>query len=308
MHNPLVSVIIPAYKSEEFILETLNSVKSQTYPNWEIIVVDDCSEDQTEEIVKNFAQTVNNNVTYIAHNINQGVSVARNNAVKASKAEILAFLDSDDIWLEHHLEDSIKQLELSQADLVHSGFQIFNSKTGKKLFICEPTSEELANFPDSFFTRCYVGSFTVVMRKNVFEKVGGFDPILRSTQDYDLWLRIVAEGYKVVYIPGIQALYRRNAHLSLSHNFTRLLQWHCLVLRKNAHLQMFSPQIKGDTISEYHIAVFRRLWSSDMQKALQFLLWSFWLAPQNSIVKFMDRIIYHKPGRLDVDMMDVFDD
>ncbi len=290
MNKPLITVVMPTYKAEEFILEALMSAKAQTYTEWELIVVEDGSKDRTEEIVKEFASSlIDRNIQYVHHSQNQGVSEARNTAIKLAKGEFLAFLDSDDIWKEYHLELSVRELQLSGADLAHSAIEVFNHKTRKPIIVITPTDEEIADFPNSLFKRCYVPMSTVVVKKSIFQKLGGFDPNFKNSQDYDYWLRIVEAGFKFVYVPGIHALYRKNI-TSLTTNFTRLLGYHCLVLRKHSNLEIIPRETRNYAISRYHIEVALRNLKNDPKKSIESLLWTFQFAPISSFKELVRRL------------------
>ena len=297
MNQPLITVVMPAYKAEEFIREALMSVKAQTYTEWELIVVEDGSKDRTEEIVKDFASSlVDRHIQYVHHSENKGASEARNTAIKLAKGEFLAFLDSDDIWKEYHLELSMRELQLSGADLAHSAIEVFNHKTRKPIIVISPTEEEIADFPNSLFTRCYVLILTVVVKKSVFDELGGFDPNFKNAQDYDYWLRIAGAGFKFVYVPGIHGLYRKNI-ISLTTSFTRLLGYHCLVLRKNSNLEIFRRETRNYAISRYHVEVALRNLQNDPKKSLESLLWTFQFAPITSFKELVRRLVDRESGK-----------
>lgn len=297
MNKPLITVVMPAYKAEEFILESLMSVKAQTYTEWELIVVEDGSKDCTEEIVKEFASSVvNRNIQYIHHSENQGASQARNTAIKLAKGEFLAFLDSDDIWKEYHLELSIRELQLSGADLAYGAMELFNHKTRKPIIVITPTEEEVADFPNSFFKRCYVLIPTVVVKRSVFKKLGDFDQKLKIAEDYDYWLRIVEAGFKFVYMPGIHALYRKNIS-SLTTSFTRILENHCLVLRKHSNLEIIPRETRNYAISRYHVEVALRNLKNDPKKSLESILWTFQFAPISSFKELVRRLVDRESGK-----------
>ncbi len=291
MNKPLITVVMPAYKAEEFLLEALMSVKAQTYTEWELIVVEDGSKDCTEEIVKDFASSlVERNIQYVHHSQNQGVSAARNTAIKLAKGEFLAFLDSDDIWKEYHLELSIRELQLSGADLAHSAIEVFNNKTRKTIIVINPSDEEIADFPNSFFKRCYVLMPTVVVKRSIFQKLGDFDQKIKIAEDYDYWLRIVEAGFKFVYVPGIHALYRKNI-TSLTTSFTMVLGYHCLVLRKHSNSKIIPRETRNYAISKYHVEVALRNLKNDPKKSIESILWTFQFAPISSFKELVRRLL-----------------
>ena len=105
MEEELVSIIMPSYNTGKFIKETINSVIAQTYSNWELIIVDDCSTDNTDEIVKSIND---NRIIYLKNETNSGAAISRNKALREAKGRWIAFLDSDDLWKNDKLEKQIK--------------------------------------------------------------------------------------------------------------------------------------------------------------------------------------------------------
>lgn len=110
MLEPLVSIVMPAYNASKFISESIESVLKQTYKNWELIIVNDCSKDNTEEIIK-FYSNNDSRIKYYNQKTNLGISEARNKAIIEAKGEYIAFLDSDDLWKKRKLEEQIKFME-----------------------------------------------------------------------------------------------------------------------------------------------------------------------------------------------------
>ena len=224
MSNPLVSVVIPAYNAEEFISEALDSVFSQTYRPIEIIVVDDGSTDRTKEMVKNFIRNVRDNsnksrqrgdrtltepieLKYI-YRQNGGPSSARNNGIKTSKGEYIAFLDADDLWMKDKLREQVRLIkEHSDIALVFGDVRRF-PVTG----LMDSSLFERRNYSEAFFgSPLYVldaykkilhGNFaltgSVIIRRKCLEEAGMFDEELRFAEDWDLWLR-VALKYSIGY-------------------------------------------------------------------------------------------------------------
>ena len=123
--DPLVSIIIPAFNAEKFISETVNSVLTQSYTNWELIIVNDGSTDSTKNLIENFAQT-DKRIQPI-HQKNMGVSLTRNNGFKHATGQYIALLDADDVWLENNLLEKINMLQ-SDSSL---GFVLLEPKLGR---------------------------------------------------------------------------------------------------------------------------------------------------------------------------------
>jgi len=193
---PLVTVIIPTYNRAHLLNRAIRSVLSQTFQDWELIVVDDGSTDNTEEIVKGFSDS---RLHYIRHKVNCGAPAARNTGIKMAQGDYIAFLDSDDEWLPEKLEKQLKIFENSEDEVgvVYTGAVFIDEETGKvrikkpwakgKIFL-----EELAFNP--------VGSTSRVMvKRECFDKCGGFDEEMESNEDWEIWIRL-AEHYNFNYV------------------------------------------------------------------------------------------------------------
>ncbi len=278
--RPLVSVIIPAYKGKDLILETLTSVRQQTYPAWEIIVVDDASQDGTAEIVQEFARSIKDHrVECICHPHNYGVSQARNTGIAQAQGEYLAFLDHDDLWRDHHLETAVSQLEAANADLVYSTVQLFEHQTYRDLGHYGPDDQELADFPTSLLARNYIQPSAVVLRRSLLEKVGKFDAQFQSAEDLDYWFRSIAAGGKFIYLPGVYALYRKHLPTAATANTIAVLEQQTLVLRKHRSLKGVSPLARNMIITRFHLGVARRSLKQNSRKAANFFFWAWRISP-----------------------------
>ena len=209
--NELISVIIPSYNSGKFLGEAIESVVNQTYKNIEIIVINDGSTDNTEEIAKKW-QKRDERVRYLKHKENKGLSAARNTGIRTSKGDVIAFLDADDIWLENKLEKQMDKIEKG-ADLVYSD-AILISEIGKKLG--KNHWERIKIRPYSgksclklLFQRDFISpASSVILKKKIFEKIGGFDEKLKYVEDYDFYLRALKEAITIDYIKAPLLFYR----------------------------------------------------------------------------------------------------
>lgn len=187
--KPLVSVIIPTYNRAEFLKSAIGSVLSQTYQNFEVIVIDDGSTDGTREIITSFSQ---DKIKYV-YKSNGGQSSARNEGIRLAKGEYIAFLDSDDLWDPRKLE---KQLACFQKDpsfgMVFTNYRSID-KDGKVLkeFQAEPGYVLSGNFiKDLLEIRFPSVPSSMMVKREAFEKVGYFNENLRISEDLDVWVRI----------------------------------------------------------------------------------------------------------------------
>lgn len=195
--SPKVSVIIPTYNNAKFIGEAIDSVLNQTYQDFEIIVVDDGSTDNTEEVLSKYK----NRIRYI-YQKNKGPAAAKNKGILASQSKYIATLDSDDIWLPQKLQlqvdllDSNKQLGLVYTDTYQ--VNIDDKSIDKETYFnrYKPCSGRVL---DKLLFHNFIPSLTVMMRRSCLEKAGLFDESLYTGEDWDLWLRI-AEEFPIDYI------------------------------------------------------------------------------------------------------------
>lgn len=188
-----ISVIIPTYNRADFIIDTINSVLNQTYQPKEIIVVDDGSTDDTQNILSKLFKT-NPIVKYIKQS-NKGVSNARNVGIKNSSYEWIAFLDSDDIWCESKLEIQ-STLHKKNKNILFSHTNelwLFNNKIIKQK---KHQQKHSGNCFEKNLENTLIGASTVMIHRSIFEDIGYFDENLKVCEDYDMWLRIL-EKYEV---------------------------------------------------------------------------------------------------------------
>jgi len=213
-----VSVVIAAYNAEATIAETLDSLLDQTFSKWEAIVVDDGSTDRTKNIVEGF---VNRDARFrIISQSQRGVSTARNSGIALSRFRWLLFLDADDWIFPQHLERLTDLLRHDDSlDAVYCGWT-YVTPDGSHVF------EEFADDTGDLFAEhaqyCFSVLHTYVVSRSLVEKVGGFDPSLKTCEDWDLWQRIARTGARFGGLPEILAAYRMRAD-SASKNARQLL-------------------------------------------------------------------------------------
>lgn len=218
MPTPLVSICIPAFKAERYIGETLASVKAQTFADWEMIVTEDGSKDRVEDIVRAFAQSVTQSVAYNRHEVNQGLPATRNTGIKTARGTFIALLDSDDFWAPTHLADLVATQQAHDLDFVHSGSILFDSDTGKTLEHRRPSERQIDRFPLSLYAEGYViQPSSVMVRKTVFETLGGYDVSFRYCEDIELWFRAAKNGVKFGFTGRDTCHYRKHGGALTAH-------------------------------------------------------------------------------------------
>lgn len=200
--NPLVSVITPAYNAERFIGETIESVLKQTYKNWEMIIVDDKSTDNTVNIVKSYAER-DSRIKLIELEENSGSAIARNTAMDHANGRYLAFLDSDDQWIENKLE---RQVEFMKENDIAFSFTKYVRMTedGKVTNAISKVPEKVDY--NQLMKHCVIGCLTVMLDR---EKIGNERMInIRTRQDYVFWLTLTKKGFIAYGLPEVLAKYR----------------------------------------------------------------------------------------------------
>lgn len=227
----LVSIIIPTFNSARFISETVQSVKNQTHQNWEMIVVDDCSEDNTFEIIKNFAKT-DSRIKFFQLQKNSGTGVARDFALSKCNGNYIAFLDADDLWKPKKLEIQLDFMQKNNLNFTFCFYECINEAgINIKKTIQAPNN---LSYRQLFFCN-FIGNLTAIYNVDFFGKIP-ISPI-RKRQDWMLWLTILKQIKSAKPVPESLAYYRiRQNSVSaskkslLKHNFNVYRQFHGLSL------------------------------------------------------------------------------
>jgi len=185
MIKDLVSIVTPVYNAERFIAETIESVLAQTYGNWELLLVDDCSTDGSRAIIESYVEG-DSRIKYISLAGNSGAAVARNTGINASSGRFIAFIDSDDQWNAQKLETQLKFMNEKKAPFTFTAYEMLNEQ-GELL-------GKIVNVPDSInynqlLKNTIIGCSTVMIDRNA---IGDFQmPLVRKGQDTATWLMIL---------------------------------------------------------------------------------------------------------------------
>ncbi|MCX7957121.1 MAG: glycosyltransferase [Endomicrobia bacterium] len=202
---PKISVVIPTYNRVSFVIEAIESVFNQTYKDFEVIVVNDCSQDNTEKILTN---RYGNKIKIISHSSNLGLSAARNSGINYSNGEYIAFLDDDDIWLPNKLEEQISFMETHRFLWSATNGKIFSIEKQKVLYYHNDIQKAYDGYVlYRLFFDNFIGPSSVIINKRIFEKVGGFYDEKIVAEDWDMWLRISIH-YPLGYIYQPLVIYR----------------------------------------------------------------------------------------------------
>ena len=189
--NSLVSVIMPAYNSEKYIVESIYSVINQSYKNLELLITDDCSSDGTRSCIEEIAK-IDVRIKYFGLSENSGAAVARNNSLKNAKGRYIAFLDADDIWLETKLEQQLEFMKAHDSAFSFTGYSIYhgNGNFGEK--VIDSNTLDIITYRDLLKKSCTVGCSTVILDRTKLPKIEMVN--IRTGQDYALWLMLLRES------------------------------------------------------------------------------------------------------------------
>ena len=231
MDSKLVSIITPTYNCAKFIARTLDSVQAQTYQNWEMIIVDDCSEDNTREIVEEYIKN-DSRIQYHLLEVNSGAAVARTTAMKLAKGAYMAFLDSDDIWTPDKLERQISWMEDNGYAFSCTAYEHIDEDDNL-------LNRTIRTIKKTDYNRllldCPVGNSSVVY--NV-EKMGKFEvPNIRKRNDDALWLQMLKKEKYIWGMPDVLMKYRIRPN-SISSNKFKVIKYHWILYREIEHLSV----------------------------------------------------------------------
>jgi glycosyltransferase involved in cell wall biosynthesis len=270
----LISVIIPAYNAEKTIKKTIESVLKQTFSDFELIVVNDGSQDSTLEVVSNISDPRIKVFSY-AHT---SANPTRNRGFSHSVGEFIAFLDADDLWTSDKLEAQLRALQTNPQAAVAYSWTDFIDESDKFLRIASHLTENGNVYAKLLLTCFVVSGSNPLIRRQAFIEVGGFDESLAASQDFDLYLRLAAR-YEYVAVPSPQVLYRISSN-SMSTN-SRRHETTSLLVRKRAFNQAPEPlpqRLKQHSIANFYKPVIFKLLNDtpNRQRGLESarLLWN----------------------------------
>lgn len=221
----LVSIIMPSYNTGKFITDTIKSVISQTYKKWELIIVDDCSTDNTDDVIKPFLG--NKKIRYIKNATNKGAAVSRNRALREAKGRWIAFLDSDDLWKPEKLE---KQIRFMQDNGYHFSYTNYNEidEDGVSTGIRVTGPKRITR--TGFFNYCWLGCLTVMYDSKYIGLIQIAD--IKKNNDYAMWLKVCRKTNCYLLDEDL-AFYRRGRRGSVStHSIMTMIGWHYRLYRE----------------------------------------------------------------------------
>ncbi len=254
---PKISVIIPVYNGAKFVKDAIESVLAQTYKDYEIIVVNDGSTDDTEEVLRPY---IEEGIIRYFYQENQGSANARNRAIAEAKGEYIAWLDQDDIWLPHRLEKTVRVMENDKEVVVVGGWFLDIDESGIpkgcNWFIKPGIVNEQLRYGNAV-----ASSSSLIRRSVIVENNEWFDQSFWPRDDYHMWVRLAKYG-KIVVIPSVLYLYRHHSEQNIrKHN-----------VRKDIPKNLLS-EIKEYGVSFIPSLYYKILWKLSLYKWGQRLLY-----------------------------------
>ena len=196
-HKNKVSIILPNFNSSEFILSTINSVKNQSYKNWNLIIVDDCSDNKTKKILKKFENYKKIKIIWLKKN--RGAAYCRNLAIKKSKSKYLAFLDSDDIWKKNKLKFQINHMDKNNINFTYTYYKTFGLKSKK---VKPPEKFDFNNFTKN----TSIATSSMILKRNIVGDAKFTDTII--CEDYFFKCKILKKVKYAYCIKNYLTKYR----------------------------------------------------------------------------------------------------
>ncbi len=232
MIEGLVSIITPTYNCAKFIGEMIESIQAQTYQNWEMLIVDDCSKDNTKEIVEKYLEN-DSRVKYFRLENNSGAAIARTTSMNLAEGEYMAFCDSDDLWMPDKLERQLAFMKSNGYLFTCTAYKRIDEEG--KILGKSVKSKNKCDY-NRLLLDCPVGNSTVMYNVNVLGKFKV--PNIRKRNDDALWLQMLKKEKYIWGMPEVLMKYRIRRN-SISRNKFDLIKYHWYLYRKIEHLSFF---------------------------------------------------------------------
>lgn len=220
----LVSVIMPSYNTGRFIRETIESVLAQSYRNWELIIVDDCSTDNTDEVVGEYLS--DDRIRYIKNDKNSGAAVSRNRALREAKGKWIAFLDSDDLWRFDKLE---KQIGFMKKNDYHFSYTNYSEIDEGSNPLGRSVTGPQKIGKTGMFNYCWPGCLTVMYDAEAVGLIQIAD--IKKNNDYAMWLKVCQKATCHLLAEDLASYRRRSGSIS-NHSYRALIRWHYKLFRE----------------------------------------------------------------------------
>ena len=230
--SDVVSIIMPSYNTAEYIEQSIKSVQAQTYDNWELIIVDDCSTDNTDDVVACYLS--DERIKYIKNEKNSGAAVSRNRALREAKGKWIAFLDSDDLWHPEKLERQISFMKDNGYSFSYTNYVEIDEQSnpnGKSVTGPKCISKH------GMYNYCWMGCLTVMYDASVVGLIQIAD--IKKNNDYAMWLKVCKKA-KCYLLDQKLAKYRKRSGSISSHGYMKLVKWHYKLYREAEKRDPFS--------------------------------------------------------------------
>lgn len=265
MAKPVVSVVMPCYNGEAFLAAAVDSVLSQTFRDFELIVIDDGSTDRSADILAAYGERIR-----VIRQGNRGVSTARNAGIEAARGDFIAFLDSDDWWEPDFLDQMVKAMDDPRTAIAYCGWQ--NVGVGESKPYVPPDYEG----PDKMHHLLRFASLwpihAILIRRSLMPPGVPFNPAYPACEDYDLWLRI-ATFHRIQLVPRVLAYYRKHGDANATSNQARVARYNLLVKQRFlGDFPALRRQIPRARLREFLAGGlvdrgYRCLWKGDLKNA-----------------------------------------
>ncbi|HFB65873.1 MAG TPA: glycosyltransferase [Aeromonadales bacterium] len=263
--DPLISVIIPCFNCQEFVDEAITSVLNQDYSNKEIIIVDDGSTDESEEIIKRYSENIK-----IIQQKNMGLSGARNSGINHARGEYIAFLDADDYWSQHFLSAMVEQAVQSKSKLIYCGWE--HVGTYRQEPFVPPDYEDSDNKLELMIEAPRWPVHAAIVHKSIVDELGGFNESLNYCEDFNFWIRAATKN-RISRVSKVLAYYRHHGDTQLSKSVLNMAFSHLNVqqtfLKEHQDIkkQLSRKQIRKITYGRLLNNAYKFYWKRELQYA-----------------------------------------
>lgn len=232
----LVSIITPSWNCAKFVEETIQSILAQTYTHWELLFQDDCSTDNTKEIVLAYAEK-DARIKYACNHQNNGAAITRNSALKRAKGRWIAFLDSDDLWLPNKLEEQLKFMVDNNYAFSYTNYNEINEQSdelGKSITGPKHITKS------GMYTYCWPGCLTVMYNRDT---IGNIQiKSIEKNNDYAMWLQVIQHA-DCYLLDKTLAHYRKRIGSISNHSYVQLIKWHYRLFHESEQKNMLLSTI-----------------------------------------------------------------
>ena len=232
--NDLVSIITPNYNCAQYIVDTIKSVQAQSYTNWELLIVDDCSTDDINKVVAPYLEE-DSRIRYIVNHLNSGAAISRNRALREARGRWIAFLDSDDLWTPDKLEKQIRFMNENKYKFSYTCYEEMNAD-GENLETIISGPRRITR--SGMYAFCWPGCLTVMYDASAVGLIQIED--IKKNNDYAMWLKVIQKA-DCYLLPETLALYRRGRVGSVStQSIPTLIKWHYKLFREAEKMSVIS--------------------------------------------------------------------